>query len=53
MPYVMPMRSTGEASRTGQNSLKRRAATVFARCAMASWAVLAAMPVIVLVCALS
>ena len=32
--------------------LKRRTATVLARCAMGSWIVLAAMPVAVVVCAL-
>ncbi len=37
---------------TPSRRLKRRAATVIARCAMGSWIVLAAMPVAVLVCAL-
>ena len=32
--------------------LKRRMATMLARCAMGSWIVLAAMPVAVVVCAL-
>ena len=33
--------------------LQRRAARLAARCAMGSWLVLAAMPIVVLVCALS
>jgi hypothetical protein len=33
--------------------LKRQAATLAARCAMASWIVLAAMPIAVVVCALA
>ncbi len=33
--------------------LQRRAAQLAARCAMGSWLVLAAMPIVVLVCALS
>ena len=41
------------AAPTLSRRLKRGTATVLARCAMGSWIVLAAMPVAVVVCALS
>lgn len=44
-----PISRRGSAGRR----LQRRAARFAARCAMGSWLVLAAMPVVVLVCALS
>ena len=40
-------------SRPAHRRLQRHVAHLAARCAMASWLVLAAMPVVVLVCALS
>ncbi|MBE7213254.1 MAG: hypothetical protein INR65_19750 [Gluconacetobacter diazotrophicus] len=39
--------------RAGRRRFRRRAATLAARCAMASWVVLAAMPVVAVVVTLS
>ncbi len=45
--------ATGCRSRPMSRRLQRHVARLAARCAMGSWLVLAAMPVVVLVCALS
>lgn len=50
LPLVAQTTSTGSR---GHRRLKRHAAVLAARCAMASWLLLAAMPIIVVVCALA
>lgn len=54
MHQALPTASESVQPRVGnRRRLKRRAATFAARCAMGSWLLLAAMPVVVLVCALN
>ena len=54
MDDLPPRNDETELSRrSGSHRLKRRAATFAARCAMGSWLLLAAMPLVVLACALN
>ena len=54
MHRALPTASLPASPRTGhRRRLKRQAATFAARCAMGSWLLLAAMPVVVVVCALN
>ncbi len=52
MNHVIASTEQRSPTPTLSRRLKRRTATVLARCAMGSWIVLAAMPVAVVVCAL-
>ncbi len=52
MKHVIASTEQHPPASTMSRRLKRRTATVLARCAMGSWIVLAAMPVAVVVCAL-
>lgn len=45
--------SAGRDRPGSQRRLKRHAAVLAARCAMGSWLLLAAMPIVVVVCALA
>lgn len=50
---LQPEQIMEQAPRNSRSGLRRHAANLAARCAMASWLVLVAMPIVAVVCALS